>query len=397
MILPFWIQAKMGTFDTSLTSSRIAEFVLFISGAAIAFVHMFLRANAVRTAIKPSTAVWHERRKFRLCGPSDLELMNISAPILENKYNPNEKVADIWARQQAEKGIAKVQPALPEVTYSTKTNQSNTGWPIQERPATPPKDASTSTLSPKAGSSSKLPEHKRNHTSYSLFPGPDDVQLPATVYTPSSQAYSPRTIQPTRIGHTSTKGLALKLTSPSVTDIREDAVRKPPVPWASGHRRGSSADSSATVQIGIRFSAAPATLTSNVYQSTMKETPRRPSLRGVIDNINSSQSQRTPTAPPTSGILEKPFDPKWNFPQLSSPDSDARQRGLSDASAESDFAWLKTTEQEPSAMYRQNSQRSIAETNRFEIAALERSSSSARARPGYKAPQTPERSGNGFF
>jgi len=45
MVLPFWIQAATSAFDSGLTSSRVAEFVLFISGAAIAFVHFFLASK----------------------------------------------------------------------------------------------------------------------------------------------------------------------------------------------------------------------------------------------------------------------------------------------------------------------------------------------------------------
>lgn len=411
MILPFWVQAKTETFDNNLTSSRVAEFVLFISGAAIAFVHMFLRANAARTAIKPKTTPWHERRKFRLCGPSDLELMNISSPIISSSYRPDEKVADIWTRQQAEKEEAKTnQVTLPSSTYSSKPKHAKkTSWPLPEGPLAPPKDSVRSPSSPKSSKPSKpLPGHKRNQQSYSLFPGSDDIKLPATVYTPSAQPYSPKLKSPTNMASSaSTKNLTKKLTSPSVTDISEATLQPPTNPWMPSHRRGSSTDSSATVQIGIRFSAAPAALAASAYRRNSTQSPRRPSLKAVIDNISPASSQH-PTAPassrPRNARLDSPFDPEWDFPQ--SAPKEARD---SVSSSYSDFAWLDTTDGDSktiasadttlSSLSRQTSQAQkppSVKPNRFEIEAITRSAS-ARSRQAYRPPTTPDRPANGFF
>jgi hypothetical protein len=388
-----------------LTSSRVAEFVLFISGTCIAFVHFFLRANAARTAIKPSAAPWHERRRFRMCGPSDLELMNISSPIIENRYKPDEKVADIWARQQAEKDMARGgKLTTPAFTFPSKAQQASrtTSWPIDEPPMTPPKGPRSPTT-PKAANSSKiLPSHKRNQQSYSLFPGSDDLRLPATVYTPNANPFSStRKSSINKQQNNESTATSKKLTSPSVTDIREAALQPPVTPW-TGHRRGSSADSSATVQIGIRFSAAPAALAASAFRGNSTLTPHRPSLRAVIDTVSppQSQSKLATTSQSTQSRLDSPFDPQWNFAQSTPKPSDTRN---SDASDVSEFAWLDTTDAEqassPNYISRQNSQSRpppTAASNRYEIDALQRNGSS-RSRQGYKPPTTPDGPSTGFF
>jgi hypothetical protein len=73
----------------------------------------------------------------------------------------------------------------------------------------------------------------------------------------------------------------------------------------------------------------------------------------------------------------------------------------SDTSQTSDYAWLDITEAQDSrdTISRENSQhrpRATAESNRNEIANLERSGS-ARSRQGYLPPGTPEGGNNGFF
>jgi hypothetical protein len=338
--------------------------------------------------------------------------MNISAPIIDNRYKPDEKVAEIWARQQAEKDAMRSDSAkLADFTYPSKSQQPTKkfSWPLDEPPKTPPKGPRSPSTPKTIASSTKIsPGHKRNQQSYSLFPGADEPRLPATVYTPNLNPFTSQqkaSINKQGSVANTSKALPGLLTGPSVTDIREAALQPPVAPWTAGHRRGSSTDSSATVQIGIRFSAAPAALAASAYRSTSTLVPHRPSLRAVIDNVSPPQSQSrfAPPNPPVESRLDSPFDPSWDFPQ-SVPHEETRNSG---ASAISDFAWLDTTDAEsniipsPSINYmsRQNSQnrpRPTAESNRYEIDALQRSGSS-RSRQGYKPPTTPDAPSNGFF
>jgi hypothetical protein len=336
--------------------------------------------------------------------------MNISAPIIDQRYKPDEKVAEIWARQQAEKEAVRGGPiTLPKFTYPSNSQANRkASWPLDEPPQTPPKGPRSPTTPKTTASSSKSPtDHKRNQQSYSLFPGSDDLRLPATVYTPMTNPFSsPRnaSVSKQRSGSNATASPS-KLTSPSVKDVRETALQPPVAPWTAGHRRGSSTDSSATVQIGIRFSTAPAALAASAFRGNSTLASNRPSLRAVIDNITPPQSELklTTTNEPIQSRLESPFDHQWD-PQSSEPDIEARQSG---ASKVSDFAWLETTEAESpptfSASANYSSQqllqirtRPTAESNRYEIEALQRSGS-ARSRQGYKPPTTPDGPSTGFF
>ncbi|KAF2397083.1 hypothetical protein EJ06DRAFT_160116 [Trichodelitschia bisporula] len=290
-ILPFWSQAVAQSFDKDLTSSRIAEFAIFFSGTAIAFAHLFLRANATRTAIKPGSMPWHAKRRFRLWGRNDLELMTISSPLhlVDSGFRPDEKVSDVYAQYQADQAQA---PRFPSSIYpssiyhktrNNSTDSTKTRWPLPPAPLT---------ISTGPGSSNG---HTRNKSStYSLFPTPTlttpiestpttDIRLPLATYAPST----PPKTTPTRTA--STKSLP-KLLIPgsrpqapvSITDIGEASLPLPAAPWARnprlGHRRGSSADSSATVQIGIRLSAAPGFAPQAQAQ---RDLPPMPPLRPV--------------------------------------------------------------------------------------------------------------------
>jgi hypothetical protein len=396
MVLPFWVQAVLSSFDQDLSSSRVAEFVLFISGAVIAFTHMFLRANAARTAIKPNDTPWQERRGFRLFGPSDLELMRISAPIMKQEYRPDEKVSDVWVSQRANTkdgtmnafsvGSDFIFPASPPKA-TTKVSQ----WPLTIEPIPPPKDQPM--RSPMALKSATTPKKASSHqrqASYSLFPGSEDLRLPATVYTPGSQSKgSLRALAPTFEN-------PFAETSPITSDEQASSALQPPrAPWKAGHRRGSSAESMATVQIGIRFSTAPAALAASGITASSSAQPARPSLRGVINSISSEGTFPSPKpSSPTSGRLDGPFDP--NVPTTTQQNH---------VSAISDYAWLDIANS-PSSIDspRRTTPRATAESNRSEIANLERSGSigrsgSMRSRPGYLSPPTPDNTSKntGFF
>jgi hypothetical protein len=329
---------------------------------------MFLRANAARVAIKPSDTPWQERRGFRLFGPSDLELMHISAPIMKQEYNPDEKVYDVWESQIAANKI------------STKASQ----WPLPTEPVPPPKDRPIRSPPKTASTPQKESSHRRKRASYSLFPGSEDLRLPATVYTPSgqsmgseSQTPAPRFVNP----------FAGMSASPESMD--GGSLQPPPAPWKPGHRRDSSAESMATVQIGIRFSTAPGALAASGIRSNSNQPTPPPSLRGVIDSIGSEETlQPSQASGPTSSRLNGPFDP--NIPS---------KNGQRSTSANSDYAWLDITD----SPIKQDSQgrpsvRATAESNRNEIANLERTGS-IRSRPGYQSPPTPDNTGKntGFF
>jgi hypothetical protein len=400
MVLPFWVQAMLSAFDSDLSSSRVAEFVLFISGAVIAFTHMFLRANAARTALKPSETPWQERRGFRFFGPSDLELMHISAPIMKQEYRPDEKVSDVWSSQRAntKDGTPNASSVAPDFIFpvsptkaTTKATTKVSSWPFTAEPLPPPKDQPLrSSMAPKVATTAKKASNHQRQAGYSLFPGSDDLRLPATVYTPGAQpksstnAFAPGYVNP------------FAGTSPVALDDQAFGTLQPPrAPWKLGHRRGSSTDSMATVQIGIRFSTAPAALAASGIAGNPSTQPAQPSVRGVIDSISSEGTLPLPRqVAPTSGRLDGPFD--TNF-------STTTPHGNS--SPISEYAWLDIANSpSPIDSPRQTTPRATAESNRSEIANLERSGSigrkdSVRSRARYQSPPTPDNTSKntGFF
>ncbi|QDS76758.1 hypothetical protein FKW77_001654 [Venturia effusa] len=367
LVLPFWVQAVLSSFDKDLSSSRVAEFILFIVGAVVAFTHLFLRANAARTAIRPSDLPWQERRGLRLFGPSDLELMRISSPIIKQAYRPDEKVSARWMSiDETVKTGAPLKSDLIAPVLLQKATAKGSPWPVAE-PIPPPKDQPIkSPIALKSATVPRKTSHHQRQASYSLFPGSDDLRLPASVYTPGTMSKA----SVSALAPTFTNPFAG--TSPTATDDR--ALLPPRMPWKAGHRRGSSADSMATVQIGIRLSTAPAALAASGINSSL------PLARlGILESVSSVGTSPSPR-------FKVPFDPK-------SPLSPRQQTAISD------YAWLDITDSPSSlnsSLRTQMAPRATAESNRNEIAILERSGSigrqgSIRSRPGFLSPPTPDR------
>jgi hypothetical protein len=324
MVLPFFVQVWYENLDKDLTSASVAEFALFASGAVVAFIHIFLRANAGRTAIKPRETPWQPRRRLRLFGPNELEIMNISPPLnLVNPnydYNSDEKIADIYARKQrhAPKVYSPETP-IPEFSFPAKSHKranSKSEWPLSQQKL----------LSPGSNTPRKESTHKRRQPSYSLFPGPDDVKLPDTVYSPPGPSNGPLSSRPLLQIETGT--LSNKAYQPQSAPVNPPRGRTltagtqlapPNVPWAPRfHRRGSSADSSATVQIGIRLSAAPSTLVAANRRSSL-QLPPRTDLSSNPFPLR-SQSPAAFVAPPLP-LFNKPFSFQ-SSPQRQAVDAD---------------------------------------------------------------------------
>ena len=113
--------------------------------------------------------------------------------------------------------------------------------------------------------SRRPPTHKRAKSSYSLFPtrAEEIPRFPATIYTPpsASNPTSPRNAPSAENRQTCS---SVSTNAASVTDVHEASLQwlnPPPPPFSiQRHRRDDSTDSSATVQIGLRFSVAPAVI-----------------------------------------------------------------------------------------------------------------------------------------
>ncbi|OCK84611.1 hypothetical protein K432DRAFT_288619 [Lepidopterella palustris CBS 459.81] len=293
LIIPFEIQAHLHDFDSSVTTTRIAEIPLFSSGVYVSFIHLFLRVNASRMAIKPLGAPWQSRPRIRFFGPSDLEL-NISGPLMNRPDSQDGLVARPEKERMAEEGEYygpekdNRRPEERAASPGLKTPVDPTKWPLPPNPV-------QGMFSPKSPST---PGHKRTKSTYSLFPtrAEEIPRLPATVYTPPSASASAATPKRTMSSATSKRQTQTSISTdaPSVTDVHEASLLwlHPPPPLFSSqrHRRDESTESSATVQIGLRFSVAPAAIAAANCSALNRALSPTPATSGSLRRDPSDSS-----------------------------------------------------------------------------------------------------------
>jgi len=275
-VLPVEIQSLQRDFMQALAASRVAEVSLFSSGMVITFFHLFLRTNATRMVIRPidemNSTSKQQRPKLRFFGPSDLE-MQISAPM----------DLQTTRRLDSRQGLIDVGP---------EKNRSDFDPEYFERPQRALSPASTKPGSPIDPTQWPLPPMKDNDAiaaglarkdSYSLFPtrAEEVPRLPPTVYDPKAAQ------ETTSVSKLAMRRFTRRGSVTSVTNVSDafDFLTKPKLPFASGHSRMQSTDSSATVQIGLRFSIAPATLAAAKYTGTERPMPPK---RGNTDESDTS-------------------------------------------------------------------------------------------------------------
>ncbi|KAI8943550.1 hypothetical protein NX059_001546 [Plenodomus lindquistii] len=262
LVIPVEIQSLRKDFMNALATARIAEISLFSSGMIITFFHLFLRTNAVRMVIRPMEEMRgpakQRRPKIRFFGPSDLE-MNISGPMsVETSRRPDSRQGLIDVGPEKNRFefepdyFTRPEKALSPVSAKSQPTIDLTRWPL---PPYPLEKVET-----------KSPSEDRRKESYSLFPTrADDVpRLPATVYDPKS-AQDNSSVSKLAMRRFTRRG--------SVTNVSDafDFLTKPRPLFGERHNRNASSDSSATVQIGLRFSLAPATLAAAKYTKAERD------------------------------------------------------------------------------------------------------------------------------
>ncbi|KAI4693842.1 hypothetical protein J4E85_008242 [Alternaria conjuncta] len=322
LVIPVEVQSLRREFMEALAASRVAEISLFSSGMVITFFHLFLRTNATRMVIRPieelKAPAKQQRPKIRFFGPSDLE-MQISGPM----------ALQTTQRLHSQQGLIDVGP---------EKNRGDFDPQYFERPERALTPASTKPGSPIDPTKWPLPpaldnettKHERTRSqSYSLFPtrAEEVPRLPPTVYDPKATSDG-----------SSVSKLALRRFTRrgSVTNVGDawDFLSKPKLPFAERHQRMQSTDSSATVQIGLRFSVAPATLAAAKCTRVERETP--PLKRGATDSSEASlalpiQKPSTTSTSPSQEMLsssvfspppprgESPTRPRANSPARTPP------------------------------------------------------------------------------
>ncbi|GME44905.1 hypothetical protein GTA08_BOTSDO07859 [Neofusicoccum parvum] len=271
--------------------------------------------------IKPVGVPWKQNKRairFRLFGPSDLE-MTISGPLgikdrayaMQDYYYRPEKSGLEFAYNTPEEST---RPSDPENTYTPQlptllanrqSRQSNgsklAAWPL---PLEPLKRAESK--------HARKPSGDRRTPTYSLFPNQlpaDDVpRLPATVYNPNQ---SSNTRKPSF--DTGKRGTAASF-APSVTDVSEAYQGLlPPMPLFAQrpfHRRDSSVDSSATVQIGLRLSVAPAAMMAGSHATLTRPFAPPSPVREPTDSSGESIGLPIQAPAPAPLFSTKPFGHK---------------------------------------------------------------------------------------
>ncbi|KAF2633436.1 hypothetical protein BU25DRAFT_5500 [Macroventuria anomochaeta] len=299
LVIPVEVQSLQENFDAALGGSRFAEASLFSSGMVISFFHLFLRTNANRLVIRPIEEIRSQskqkRPKIRFFGPSDLE-MNISGPLaLQGGRRPDSRQGLIDVGP--EKNRFDFDPEYFERPERAITPGSKPQSPIDPTKWPLPPDMDESKEETRKG-------HERNKASYSVFPtrAGDVPRLPATVYNPSKAAKGESRISKLAVRRFNRRS--------SVTDVSQEfaSMDKPNPSFAMGRSRHDSTDSSATVQIGLRFSLAPATLAAVKY--TSPTAPNIPKLnRSETETSNESLGLPLQAPSPTANadeVLLKP-------------------------------------------------------------------------------------------
>jgi hypothetical protein len=289
----------------ALAASRVAEISLFSSGMVITFFHLFLRTNATRMVIRPIEEMKapqkQQRPKLRFFGPSDLE-MQISGPLaLQTTQRLSGRQGLIDVGPEKNRGdfdpeyFERPERALTPGSAKSGSPIDPTQWPL------PPM-----IVDEKALASGR----ERTTRGYSLFPtrAEEVPRLPPTVYDPKGTQEG---LQPSKLA------LRRFTRRSSITNVGEafDFLTRPKLPFGERHQRMQSTDSSATVQIGLRFSVAPATLAAAKCTRAERETP--PLSRGVTESSGVSLQLpiQLPSTTYTTPSEETPTPSPSAFPQ----------------------------------------------------------------------------------
>ncbi|ROW06016.1 hypothetical protein VMCG_04637 [Cytospora schulzeri] len=247
-----FLDQKTYIFET-LNLSMIASVVSNVNGLMVACLHMFLRSH--NTAIGYNCDDYDRdnyKHEPRDSGDEDRGSIHTMQPVTEEND-----------RNRAASDSIEMLHHTAEAEETTMGRASTRSIPLglHIRPTITVPDAPTfpePTQPPPTTSPSRL-----RRQSYSLFPNsPSAATLPATAY--SSVATKPA----------------------------RDSIRPPPIvkPWLGrGHRRESSIESSATVQIGLRISNVDDIRPSKASMDSQRpETVMRPSPLARTENMLTS-------------------------------------------------------------------------------------------------------------
>ncbi|KAI1867953.1 uncharacterized protein JN550_006760 [Neoarthrinium moseri] len=325
LMVPFFIYLTFNNLgdmdgDAGLTLSMIATVVANVSGLMNGGLHLFFRSNIISTIGPRDKMAEYERQQLKhKIRKADSNDYDFSSHVLQPVSGPRQlgRTASEESLVRYEKEEESVEnQSLRTYGFSPNPSKSNSVFPSTTIPRAPePAQLPASTL-PSAGIHQRRPS-----TSYSLFPSnaantTSVAMLPATTYSPVAN-----------------------------TNPFDFETLKPPPSIKTGgrHRRDSSMASSATVQIGLRFSNVDdmppmaSTMVKNAEQVHNLDCPKalRPSpLAAFTGNEPSSPSEpqspvsATSSRDPVKDARMKTLPPVPRAVTLAQVDTSQGQEGL---------------------------------------------------------------------
>ena len=237
-------------------TSRIAEVALNLLGVIHLVLHVFLRSNADRLALRPIEGTWTKKRRLRLFGPSDLEMTeHITSPVLlekgsECRFDDDNHTLTSDLRRFSHTARYTSSPAMRTDTgFSEMMNQKRLEKSEYQEPMRSPPQVFLTPCNP------------RKPSNYSIFPTFRSAMLRTSMSTTFSQD-------------------------------SEEAIQPPKPLRPFNHKRDLSEQSSATLHIGCRLSNL------NDIQQSPYPSPKASSFRMPLYGFN----RRTVESPPMSPL-----------------------------------------------------------------------------------------------
>ncbi|KAL8837933.1 MAG: hypothetical protein Q9176_005409 [Flavoplaca citrina] len=251
LTVPFFAQRTLQS--DALWTAWVAEVSLNLIGLITLILHLCLRSNADTLAIQPLEGTRQDKKRLRLFGPSDLEMMmHITSPALLKKANHQ-------YTNENRRSLTVTRTDSPTAASETERNDSRNGDLMNEiveeysRPVPSPSQAFVS------------PSMRRKGSNYSLFPTFRSAMLRNSVSTTFSQ------------------------------DDDSKVLQLPRPVAAFNHKRDLSEQSSATVQIGFRLSSM------SEPQRPTTLSPRASSCCLPLQRMTDSCIESPPVSPMSSG------------------------------------------------------------------------------------------------
>ena len=208
-VLPFWVGLSASRRED--TTSQMADIVITMSGILHAVLHMLMRTNSERFAIRSRRTIWTTKRKIRIFGPNDLNIARvISTPLLSQ---PTESQ---WGSSGCEKDTLRRSSEFSSNSTSPRPKDVGTALSV------PPRNIEFTPMIPQTPNMRQA----QAKSTYSFFPSQHD----------------PRQNHRSWVSDDSAASIEIQVPSPL---------------FSKSHRREDSVETSATVEIGMRFSNPP--------------------------------------------------------------------------------------------------------------------------------------------